>query len=551
MASGMRPAVPPPPPPAMPGGFSGGFSGGGFSGGADFSNDAVGNLIDTAAVQAAQQAAQSAQAQREAQLQREVMQRLNPPTRSLRVDQQFVGFVIGPNGSNLQQVRDSCGLINIQIDQTTKEQGFSIVQLFGPQDGADRAAQMIEGKLAEIDPKRKPQGAEDMRIDQVFVGFILGKGGETLKAIKARSGATIAVDQSTKEQGFSTVRVMGDEPSKRAALELVEGKINEARSKQCGGGGGPFPFQGGACGGGGGGGFGGGCCGFGGKGGGGCGCGGGFGGGGGGGFGGPQRMDLAAHEVRVEQGFVGWLIGKGGETVRLIKEQTGSTVVIDQSTKDQGYSTVRIQASPGADHALAMIEQKLSQVDALGNNVQEIQVDQQVVGLLIGRGGETVRQIKDMTGASMSVNQSTRDAGYSIVRLSGSPDAIARAARLIVRKTEEMHPGGPSPHVSAAEAMQASGSRGGSRDFGAVPPPSFGAVPPPSFGAVPPPSGGDFGPKKFGAVPPPNFGAVPPPSFGSVPPPSFGAVPPPSFNAAPPPFSAAPFSTEVYDPFTM
>merc|ERR1712117_710700 len=39
-------------------------------------------------------------------------------------------------------------------------------------------------------------------------------------------------------------------------------------------------------------------------------------------------------ELSIEQKFVGWLLGKGGKTLREIEAETGATVSVDQSTRD-------------------------------------------------------------------------------------------------------------------------------------------------------------------------------------------------------------------------
>merc|ERR1712060_719018 len=116
-----------------------------------------------------------------------------------------------------------------------KDKGYSVVQIFGPKENCDRATLMINARVAEIDPSKTPQGSvEEIRVDQGIVGYLLGKGGETLKAIKLESGAAIAIDQSTKDQGFSIIRIIGDGQAKNIAHERVLAKINEVKGAQPG-----------------------------------------------------------------------------------------------------------------------------------------------------------------------------------------------------------------------------------------------------------------------------------------------------------------------------
>jgi len=350
--------------------------------------------------------------------------------RSTMIDQRWVGYIIGQGGETLRHIRDSCG-VAIQIDQSTKDEGFSIVQIFGPPSVADTALMMINAKIAEVDPQQRPHGeVEEIKVDQNNVGYILGKGGETLRAIRQESGANLSIDQSTKEMGFSVVKIVGSEQAKKHAAELVNTKMAELRSGRS-----------------------------------------------------------HAAEYRVEQAFVGWLIGKGGETVKTIKEQSGANVVIDQSTKDHGFSTVRVLQGPGSEMAREMIEVKLREVQASKTSFEEMRVDQKWVGWLIGRGGETVRYIKDHSGASVVINQNTKEMGFSILRLGGTLEAISMAQQMIEQKLIEVQQAKGELELQQLTAAQRSaGLEVPLRSMGVVPPP-MGAVPPPScMGAVPPPT---------------------------------------------------------------
>merc|ERR1719188_2883009 len=101
---------------------------------------------------------------------------MGTPSATLPVEQKWVGFVIGPGGESLRRVQEACG-VTVQVDQASKDQGYSVLQIFGPKEGADKAAAMVEQKLAEIDPTRHVEGStEEMRVEQSIVGYLLGKG---------------------------------------------------------------------------------------------------------------------------------------------------------------------------------------------------------------------------------------------------------------------------------------------------------------------------------------------------------------------------------------
>jgi len=375
-----------------------------------------GQLVDAAALLAAEQAARAA---REAKVGSMTMTAtptpgsipglaaLGPkpvPTAQVRINQQWVGYIIGQGGDTLRQIRESSGA-SIQIDQATKEMGYSYVQIFGPPMNAEVARQLIEQKLAEVDPQRPaPADSCEIQVEQAVVGYLVGKGGETLKQLRIQSGAQIAVDQNSKERGYSMIRITGPDDAKQAAVDLINRKAEEARDPRR-----RMNQVGGGCGG----------------------C------GGGPNYQNPEARGAAAvfAEYKVQQAQISLLIGRAGETIRQIKEQSGATVVIDQSTKDQGFSMVRILPGQGAQLAAQLVEAKLQDIENTGGlSAEEIPIDPNLVDCVLGPNGANVTFIKEQTGATMVVN---RDIPQSIVRLTGLPDEITHARNLVEQKLAE------------------------------------------------------------------------------------------------------------------
>jgi len=380
-----------------------------------------GMLVDAAALMAAEQAARAAREAKVGQVGMSMSTASTPgsipglaalgpkpvPTAQVRINQQWVGYIIGQGGDTLRQIRESSGA-SIQIDQATKEMGYSYVQIFGPPMNAEVARQLIEQKLAEVDPQRPaPADSCEIQVEQAVVGYLVGKGGETLKQLRIQSGAQIAVDQNSKERGYSMIRITGPEDAKQAAVDLINRKAEEARDPRR-----RINQAGGGCGG----------CG---------GC------GGGPSFPAPEARGASVvfAEYKVQQSQISLLIGRAGETIRQIKEQSGATVVIDQSTKDQGFSMVRILPGQGAQLAAQLVEAKLQEIENNGGmSVEEIPIDPNLVDWVLGQNGENVTFIKDQTGATMVVS---RDIPQSMVRLSGLPDEITHARNLVEQKLAE------------------------------------------------------------------------------------------------------------------
>jgi len=65
---------------------------------------------------------------------------------------------------------------------------------------------------------------------------------------------------------------------------------------------------------------------------------------------------------------------------------------------------------------------------------REILVPQQYVSRLIGKGGETIMGICHQTGADVKIRQETKELGYSLAVITGRPEAVDAAERLVFEK---------------------------------------------------------------------------------------------------------------------
>ncbi|CAJ1365466.1 unnamed protein product [Effrenium voratum] len=146
----------------------------------------------------------------------------------LQVDQNVVGWLLGGRGKTVQQIEEETGA-KIDIDQSTKSAGYSIVHVSGSMSAVEKAEKRIQSSLAIITKENQKDGESiAMEVEQRLVGWILGKAGTVLKQIQAQSGAFVSIDQSSKDLGFSTVRINGGWQQRLAARRLIEDKILEA-----------------------------------------------------------------------------------------------------------------------------------------------------------------------------------------------------------------------------------------------------------------------------------------------------------------------------------
>lgn len=140
---------------------------------------------------------------------------------------------------------------------------------------------------------------------------------------------------------------------------------------------------------------------------------GGQGGGGGGGNSGPYQ------EVMVPGPKVGLVIGKGGETIKMLQEKTGAKMVIIQDGPGQELEKpLRISGDPQkVEHAKQLVYELIQEKDPFFNNRSynqgseqtEIFVPKIAVGVVIGKGGDMIKKIQGETGCKLQFIQGRGD----------------------------------------------------------------------------------------------------------------------------------------------
>jgi len=190
---------------------------------------------------------------------------------------------------------------------------------------------------------------------------------------------------------------------------------------------------------------------------------------------------------------VGVVIGKAGETINRIQEATQTRIQFvpdDPKITDRGCYIIGPKEGclKAQEEVLEIVKKKMEEVNAQNNPMpklvfdgkryvkgenmhhrqenshmhgasgQETQVDYPVpsnrAGVVIGKGGETINQIKDKSGAFVQINktppQDHPDWKYFTIR--GTQSQIAMAQKLIQEKV-----GGPAPPGAAISATPSTG----------------------------------------------------------------------------------------------
>merc|ERR1719312_1486211 len=183
-------------------------------------------------------------------------------------------------------------------------------------------------------------------------------------------------------------------------------------------------------------------------------------------------------ELMVPGHKVGLIIGKGGETIKMLQEQTGAKIVIIQENSDHAdEKPMRITGPPDAvQMAQARIMELLNQMDQRqangyggrgrgggmrgsprggfagrggrgrgmsgwpggndgGETVDYIMVTADKVGLVIGKGGETIKSINQASGAHCEIDKKAPpDATEKNFVIRGTAESVEKAKQMVLEK---------------------------------------------------------------------------------------------------------------------
>lgn len=324
----------------------------------------------------------------------------------------FLGLLIGPRGSTQKQMQEVSGAkilirgrgaqkdgvapthpddedeLHVSIEGTDEaiEKATQEVQqiLFNPEQAMQLKNSQLQS-LAEINGTPAPIVSDDdyqieLRIPNNMVGLVIGKGGENIHRMQAQTGATIQIAKESEMKPGETVRSIWLKGSPSAVAEMKI-KVDEIISAKIN----PGAAQAQAS--------------------------------------GPKTMMFKDPEyayvikLPVPNDKVGIIIGKGGMTVKSIQERTRASILIPTGP-DEDNLLVRT-LTVGADSKeqaeacqmeiynvlQAQQQQQAQQANVLAS-AMHIQVPDDKVGLVIGKGGMTIKDMQSRLRVKIQIPQS-------------------------------------------------------------------------------------------------------------------------------------------------
>ncbi|XP_037538318.1 far upstream element-binding protein 1 isoform X1 [Nematolebias whitei] len=161
-----------------------------------------------------------------------------------------------------------------------------------------------------------------------------------------------------------------------------------------------------------------------------------------GGMGGPQRS--MSEDFKVPDGMVGFIIGRGGEQISRIQQESGCKI---QIAPDSGGMPDRSVTLTGSPESIQTAKRLLTEIvekgrpapvfhhnEGPGMTVQEIMVPATKAGLVIGKGGETIKSLQERGGVKMvMIQDGPQNTGADKpLRISGDPFKVQQAKEMVM-----------------------------------------------------------------------------------------------------------------------
>ena len=193
--------------------------------------------------------------------------------------------------------------------------------------------------------------------------------------------------------------------------------------------------------------------------------------------------DIITQTILVDNERVGLVIGRGGETIKQLQLETNCHISIEKQPNSDGKRIVTLSGTPQqiqtAEQAIhyrmqggrpggpiqhnTQHQSSPNQYSSPRNNISDdrsevISVPNDAVGILIGKGGETIRSMQSGSGANIQIQKDVdrdRSTDQRLITLNGTPQQRDAAKQLIdMNITQYLQKNGSFTPIAQHQQMQ-------------------------------------------------------------------------------------------------
>uniref|UniRef100_A0A2P2K3I0 Poly RC-binding protein n=1 Tax=Rhizophora mucronata TaxID=61149 RepID=A0A2P2K3I0_RHIMU len=187
------------------------------------------------------------------------------------------------------------------------------------------------------------------------------------------------------------------------------------------------------------------------------------------GHGGEPQAEFSM-KILCSTGKIGGVIGKGGSNIRVVEQETGASIKVEDISAESNERAIRVSAfeilwNPRSQtiEAILQLQNKTSEFSEKGAIITRLLVPSSKVGCILGQGGQVINEMRRRTQADIRVYSKDEKPKCALedeelVQISGNfgvaKDALAEiASRLRVRTLRDANVGAESGHVGSVRGF--------------------------------------------------------------------------------------------------
>ncbi|KAF5736340.1 KH domain-containing protein [Tripterygium wilfordii] len=165
------------------------------------------------------------------------------------------------------------------------------------------------------------------------------------------------------------------------------------------------------------------------------------------GFGGPSRSEELIIRVLCPFDKIGRVIGKGGGTIKSIRQDSGAHVEVDDTKHDRDECVITITATESPDdlrsmavEAVLLLQGKINDEDD-STVTMRLLVPSKVIGCIIGKSGSVINEIRKRTKADIRISKGNKpkraDINDELVEVVGEVASVRDALIQIILRLRD------------------------------------------------------------------------------------------------------------------
>ncbi|XP_076803941.1 vigilin-like isoform X2 [Clavelina lepadiformis] len=292
----------------------------------------------------------------------------NERSKDVLIEHRFHKNIIGQKGENIRVIRERFPEVNISFPDASLKS--DVVNLRGPKNEVDKCYKYLKHMNDDLIEKNY---RIEVPIFKQYHKNVIGKGGSNIRKIREETNTQIELP--TENSDSEVITIIG----KKADCEKARKLIREIEREQA---------------------------------------------------------NIVEESLSIESKLHNSLIGAKGRLIRSVMDECGG-VQIHFPTDSSGSNTVTIRGPPDDVKKAKTQLLQIAKQKELASYTQEVKCKPELHRFLIGRGGATIKKVRDETGARI-IFPAANDNDKEAIVLIGRKEEVEQAQKILTERIKKM-----------------------------------------------------------------------------------------------------------------